>query len=60
MLQYDDSAFYFFALSILSFYLIPCKLSCSRKKKKTKKRQQRNAANGQMSGRCRVAQSRWV
>jgi hypothetical protein len=25
MLQYDDSAFYFFALSILSFYLIPCK-----------------------------------
>lgn len=24
MLQYDDSAFYFFALSILSFYLIPC------------------------------------
>lgn len=25
MLQYDDSAFYFFALSTMSFYLIPCK-----------------------------------
>jgi len=24
MLQYDDSAFYFFALSLLSFYLFPC------------------------------------
>jgi hypothetical protein len=24
MLQYDDSAFYFFALSTMSFYLIPC------------------------------------
>ena len=25
MLQYDNSAFYFFALSTISFYLIPCK-----------------------------------
>jgi len=25
MLQYDDSAFYFFAIGSLSFYLIPCK-----------------------------------
>ena len=25
MLQYDNSAFYFFAMSILSFYLLPCK-----------------------------------
>ena len=26
MLQYDDNGFYFFLLSSLSFYLIPCKL----------------------------------
>lgn len=28
MLQYDNSAFYFFAMSILSFYLLPCKYTC--------------------------------
>ena len=27
MLQYDDNGFYFFLLSSLSFYLIPCKSS---------------------------------
>ena len=26
MLQYDNSAFYFFALSFITLYLIPCKL----------------------------------
>ena len=26
MLQYDNSAFYFFALSFLTIYLVPCKL----------------------------------
>jgi hypothetical protein len=25
MLQYDDSAFYFFSISVLSFFLFPCK-----------------------------------
>ena len=25
MLQYDDSAFYFFALSSIIFYIVPCK-----------------------------------
>lgn len=32
MLQYDNSAFYFFALSFITIYLVPCKCaSCDRK-----------------------------
>lgn len=27
MLQYDNSAFYFFALSTISFYIIPCEFA---------------------------------
>lgn len=32
MLQYDNSAFYFFLLSMLSFYLIPCTLRLTKQR----------------------------